>query len=1821
MKKNITIPGGLHTDNSPIDQPENTTIFNLNVVNENDEGNSNRLSNENSNEECYQLTDGYAYLGDVYIGNNELLIFSVAEDESSSEIGIVDRECTYTALINHDFGFKLQHQIDATYRLRRGCERTIYWTDPKPRIINIDGLEDYKDDLGNYVTDSFNLFKTYSKIPVFSSIEIGEDGAITAGSVNFAIQYLDEDFNPTEFITSSDVVKIYNDNLSRDFSDIRGSTNRESDYQRFGITNKSVIITLSNLDINYPFYRIAIIKSDGGTGLITGVEYSHEIPTELPTYRYTGQGVTVGTVEEIQEMKLIVDSAEHIEQLEGKLILSNTKGKQVNYCNLQSYASRIKTDLVFKKIILNEISESNPKSPTASIDGTGYMPGEIYSFGIVWVFDDGSTTPVYHIPGKAEGYSSEMSLDNTVEGVSYTDNASCEDYWGVDSEGNKLKNQPVRHHRFPLRSDVDKPLFQQETIEQNTITSEYVVTVESRSYVYEDDRDFYALDFEYTTDGQAHSYSRDIYNADLERGAIDFFTLPNSNETTVITEIRENGVVNTGTNGRLMYSHRVEEKTTTRKSNAYTAEIFGLDFSNINKPSLTDTGGNEILGYYIVRNERGEENKTILDSAVVMPLMEQEYFVAYGHTVPKNVTNIKQDAFALIHPEHKFLNKEYKNTTEIIQEGEYIMVGSQANSAVRTQDVMVGTSYDPEVAKRKENDADGFTLHSLTRDTEVSYRAKKKMFIPAGEIDEVFYLNGLSSKTITDTDDIRKEIFNVSADNKIAVVSSTEKKDYTSGILPYVVLKRNLASPYSNFRYMPYYKQGKNINHFVEGEPSTTTIFGGDAYIGSMRYFNSFYYDIRLRRRKTKSGLFNIILGGLAVIAGALITIGTLGGGAALGIAVAGFGISQIATGINKEQIGKVYNELYEQGLRKCIKDDDTEKTFNHDDVPDDEIQWMGEAVTNLWFESSVNIGLRQGMTMNLPDFLASPAIKARKGVWGDNRAADSATNELDTYLLEKLTILDADAANGRLYQGFANAEFYELNLDYLRENHEKIYNHLGIEYDCCSDCNEVFPQRTHHSETSFQEELTDNYRIFLPNNYRDLEGEKGVITNVYKIQNNLYLHTEEALWHLPQNFQERVTGDILSFLGTGEFFNIPPRKIVDADQSSAGTRHKWGTIKTKHGILFPSIDDLKWYLFTGNDLQPISDEGNFTWFKKNMPFRLDEQYYKANKRPYPYNDNPASKFGIGFLSTYDSAKERFIITKKDYSLNPVMLQNNDYEICENNGQLVIFNNYSQIIQGYKNQGFKYIGMDKCQMKFTKTIYDTVTETRLIKSKIANSADVHYFLDTSGSFGRADGPDLDSIRQAVQNWVTQFRQENPDWVGNIYEYLDSTERWLNYAKTIANTTYRGENLAGKDIIVVSFCNEAQTVYNDAMKAVIPAPTSHYLNDYNTFKQLHAQYNSFIGIHYPIVFPGVFFSSQSRGLVQQSLAALKGVSYTAAEASAIEYNEAFTDAEWKTLTDSLQGNNPYPDDGLENYGWVGKWNRNNIGGIIDSATFANDINGLLASKITFTETEVQVKIPRTIENLVPGEPINSEDFLQSNNSWTMSYSLKRKQWVSWHSYFPNFYLQLPNNFYAGIYGDGKIWRFNRKGHYQTFFGVYYPHIIEYVASSNPMETTIIDSLMIQTDASQYQPESENYVDKRFITFNKLLIHNSRQLSGVLSMVVKDTNAQLENYFEQQISNTVGEIIIDKNEQDWYINGFRDMRVDYDKPMFRKDLISLQSEYFTDKVVNEGVVDMNKEWNEMESFRDKYLVVRLIFDNFDSVKLVTNFSLEDETPSER
>jgi len=2001
---NIIITGGLNTDASLVSQPPGTTRFVMTGVDETKEGDLGTITSEESNGECYDLASagldlGYVPMGKVYIGNEDQLIF-LANPNGNSAIVILDKECNLEVKATDEnqfekFGFKITQQIDATFRLRRGCERTAYWLDPKPRMFILDKEEEFKNDdplaptnsstepnFGDWDISKFNLFKTYKKIPEVTNIEVLDgSGILPPGSYNFSIRYLDADFNPTEFIFSTETVMIYNTPLTANYRNLEGATKEVQNYYNFPDSNKAIRISIdpATLDITYPFYQIAITEANAGGGLVSDTKFTQEISTRQSFFVYTGANYeSSGSQAEVTMFNNIIEKAQSIEQIENRLILGDIEGKQINYCNLQKYASRITADVVTKDIFVSVNDLGNSKDPSAHFHGIGYMPGEIYSFGIVFIFEDNSLSPTFHIPGKSpmsgvqDMYSTGTNvypmtnIDNSCQSTKYIDNNTCgeDTFWGKDYNGDPLTNKVVRHHRFPLRTDYNIPFVEKvDETEINSFVKAITITAQKIGADIpllcpaddpgcpgEQNADFgdpvnfgpFEIKLEYTEDAATNFYSEVIdpflYQGDagdpttstdvefnFNTGNIyaTVVTIPiltglnevfESSTNIVILVLGTNAITGlpqyTGTSGitGLTYTIDVGQSAAGAGVDLYKAPVFGIRFSNINIPNEVDTAGQKIIGYYIVRNERKESDKTVLDSAVLLPTTKEKNFAAQGLIFPQydstatEDARVKKDVLGFISPEHKFNNTQYAIFSKIVQQGDFKKI-DVIKSRVKINDTADGSGYVSGKHKSGESDPDGFTTHIKTRDNITEFRPKNTFTYTTVDIKEVFYLSALEDRLIEDSSDNPYDVFNLACDNKIGLFSLEQQ--YTEfnclSALPYVYLFRDSLEPYSNFRLEPYYKESRNPEKFdlITGI-STCDIFNGDVYINSMRYVNSIYYDTRIKKRKGKTNAFGFILGAILVLVAVALVIFSFGAATPLaaGLLVAGAGLAAgvattlILSGIKQDAWNKAYNILYKQGLRTTITDEyllnDIDPNnnvpvlnpftgnlwFNKGDrgnkknPSDDEQQWLGECV-NLWFESAINMGLRNSFNDATPAYLKAPGLieqgttypewnreyfgimsvgSGGKDIDGGAREEDVApTTALDFHMTEKLTYLDAARKSGRKGYGIALAEAYLLNPDYKRRNQQKIFNHLGLEYDCCTDCVETFPHRWHWSEQAFQEELTDNFRMFLPNNYKDLEAETGRITDIYRVQNNLYIHTEEGLWHCPQTFQERITSDIVSFIGTGEYFSVPPRKMVDDNNSSAGNRHKWARTKTKYGVLFPSWKEKKWYLFNGESLQAISDNGNSNYFKNNMNFLLEQQYYSANQEAYPYSNNPSNPLGVGFSSTYDTNKERLIITKKDNQI--YNLPSQPYQLCSEGPQTIIFNNMAQIIADREANGWSYVGIEDCQMKFIKVVEETSTITVNQFTEIPNDIDIYVFYDTSGSFGYTKGGTGTATEEEVltwgdyfplidaslMDWITNDLQPS-GWVGQVYRYYNNDERWLQFPDKIPLAN-RGK------VILISLTNESNTVYHGDDINFTGQPSAAYQNDYIDFTEpggVYSTYNQFIGINYPIC-TNWGDGSEPKTFVLHALAAVKGTNYSLADVNDLPVNLFFSTAQWTSLKSQLQTNpystllDPNGDPGLEQWGWFVKADRSVLGNptngdcpatnvpgseqIISPCQFALDMNEILASLIVTEEVESTVVNPVTYVEYEQGQ-VFVPQYIRAG--WTMSYGLKRQEWRSWHPYIPSFYFHVQEKFYSWPQGSRYLWKHNRQGHYRTFYGVTYPFIVEYVDNPSPITTKVWDYLMFQTEAKQFDPTTQDYMDIKEVTFNKVLFYNSEQISGVLNINPKQDLSQTYLLQQTQNFNNFGSITADRNERDWTLNHMRDVRMNTSVPMFIKDVAQLQSNYYIDKIVNPAAISSFKSWDELESFRDKFLVVRLIFDTFDTSKRLTfHYSYLQKEMSER
>jgi len=735
-----------------------------------------------------------------------------------------------------------------------------------------------------------------------------------------------------------------------------------------------------------------------------------------------------------------------------------------------------------------------------------------------------------------------------------------------------------------------------------------------------------------------------------------------------------------------------------------TQQIFGIKFGNIDIPDSKYLNGHKVVGYYFVQNERTAEDMTVLDSAVLTPLFTEKQQTKFPKAIASGIVFADDrkvpktsDAFVLgnqndiwpytayelyttnerasslvrnhlfengvgfINPRFKFNKEELYNFRFRLlgyytQQPGMTRCSTDINELWVTQDVQSGSSYNKKINKKRNEDDDGYDLHVFHRNSVVKYGMyddnNPLNFNSILYVDkkDVHYL-APSSYINKEFGDKIKEVYNVSGDNNMGFMFNIKdsngnnvdvRKLFVNDLeadkisyLPYGYFERDLDDYYPDFGNRPYFV----VSDFIPVEQDPTkdySIFRGDCYCSAFKYTTSMQYDIRMKKRAKKETWWMYTVGALGIAGGIVASIYTGPAGATL----IGPSVSLIQNGIRTDVAFNTMKRFADTQGKNSLTDGWGTVFMDNDSVLDDEIQWLCESIDGIFFESSLNLNWRVGTTISdITDYL--------------NPLSGYNASELRQYFQKKLTYADKEHKDGRMYRGFALAEIYDINKDFQRRNKQKMYYCIPITHKCCSECENSFPKRIVYSQQSFAEERTDNYKVFLPGNYTDIGGETGDITYVsYQGQDAFMVFTEEGLWQFAASRQQHVNPvtQVVSFLGTGDFFNTPAQRVTKNDTNICfGSKHQTSFCNTPAGLFWYSEHDNAIYTFA--DKMPVDifkQAGMGKFFEREGRLKTDSEWYKRYKTEYPFKDNPSSELGTGYVLGWDNKYGRLLITKKD---------------------------------------------------------------------------------------------------------------------------------------------------------------------------------------------------------------------------------------------------------------------------------------------------------------------------------------------------------------------------------------------------------------------------------------------------------------------------------------------------------------------------------------------------------------------------------------------
>lgn len=477
---------GMNLDFSVNQIPKGSLTYALNGVVENFDSNSINYQNEPSNEWCLQFPEGYKNIANHFIlEKNKHIFFLVNPLTGDSEIGYMDNnDCQYRIYINSlCLGFNIDFPIHRIVHKITNCSTEIYWTDNVARrFLNLDKIP-YTTEVGSTVCEVRTILEIDCNklkiqpdfsIPQLKVVDVVSGGSLTAGTVQFAIQYSDVAGDAyTSYYSITNPLPIANPNTQT----------LNFDYN----VGKSVVLDITELDITgyFEYFNVAVIKTVNN---ISSVELigTYTIDSVNKQITYSGQNQTQIklTIADIFEKFPYYDKADGVTAVQDVLVWYNLASlDRVNYqqifnnISLQWQSYRIPATENYS----DELNATNLRS---------YLRDEVYAIEGCFILKNGKQTDSFHIPGRSvepqdliavppsnpdfigevdsTGTSPYWKIYNTAKVINTSSQyTSQSDYKGPYQSGDfsywestetypcdkeiwgNLAGQPIRHHKFP----------------------------------------------------------------------------------------------------------------------------------------------------------------------------------------------------------------------------------------------------------------------------------------------------------------------------------------------------------------------------------------------------------------------------------------------------------------------------------------------------------------------------------------------------------------------------------------------------------------------------------------------------------------------------------------------------------------------------------------------------------------------------------------------------------------------------------------------------------------------------------------------------------------------------------------------------------------------------------------------------------------------------------------------------------------------------------------------------------------------------------------------------------------------------------------------------------------------------------------------------------------------------------------------------------------------------------------------------------------------------------------------------------------------------
>ena len=352
-----------------------------------------------------------------YRGIQQLLI-------DKNEVPILRRKGELVNFETNELKFDINHPVTLTPQYSYDNSVNLIINDGKnqPRLINSRfsatdrnkyQIVDRRGDNDTNIYDQgiefdvdTSLHKKTKTIPQLTYGGTFSSGNLSIGNYHFYFKYLDADGNESDFFAESGLVSVFIGNTPYNMH--TGSRNENS--------RKGVSFLLRGLDSGYQYLSVYYTRStaeeyENATTAAYKINQKYLInSSNISSIKVTGfEEVTEIPLTDINLQYQIFDSVQTQTMCQNRLFFGNVSTQNINYKELLDISLRFLPCYSTQSYnISNIVSEEYDIKPEFNnsyynskfiYDKVGYWPGELYRFGIVYILNDGTLTPVFNVRG------------------------------------------------------------------------------------------------------------------------------------------------------------------------------------------------------------------------------------------------------------------------------------------------------------------------------------------------------------------------------------------------------------------------------------------------------------------------------------------------------------------------------------------------------------------------------------------------------------------------------------------------------------------------------------------------------------------------------------------------------------------------------------------------------------------------------------------------------------------------------------------------------------------------------------------------------------------------------------------------------------------------------------------------------------------------------------------------------------------------------------------------------------------------------------------------------------------------------------------------------------------------------------------------------------------------------------------------------------------------------------------------------------------------------------------------------------------------------